>query len=84
MADPYPALPCGVTLSRGETGSEDFYCSSMWSSWGCSAAAGLLGALSAASAKFALGADYMRNLCEAAVGERADICDWVSGSLHDL
>ncbi|XP_056376559.1 transmembrane protein 42 isoform X1 [Hyla sarda] len=49
----------------------------MWSSWGCSAVAGLLGALSASSAKCALGADYLRSLCEVAVGERADICEGV-------
>ncbi|XP_044150840.1 transmembrane protein 42 [Bufo gargarizans] len=49
----------------------------MWSSWGCSAAAGLLGALSASSAKLALGADYMRDLCAVTVGERADVCEWV-------
>ncbi|KAG8572677.1 hypothetical protein GDO81_012126 [Engystomops pustulosus] len=49
----------------------------MWPGWGCSAVAGLLGALSASFAKLALGADYVRNLCEAAVMERADACEWV-------
>ncbi|XP_073534255.1 transmembrane protein 42 isoform X1 [Phyllobates terribilis] len=49
----------------------------MLSTWGCCAAAGLLGALSASSAKFALGADYMKNVCEVAAGERAEICEWV-------
>ncbi|KAM4029533.1 transmembrane protein 42 [Anomaloglossus baeobatrachus] len=49
----------------------------MWSTWGCCAAAGLLGALSASSAKFALGAAYMKQLCEVTAGERAEICEWV-------
>ncbi|XP_073406185.1 transmembrane protein 42 [Dendrobates tinctorius] len=49
----------------------------MWSTWGCCAAAGLLGALSASSAKFALGADYMKNLCEVAAGKEAEVCEWV-------
>ncbi|CAN2389651.1 Transmembrane protein 42 [Pristimantis euphronides] len=49
----------------------------MWTFWGCSAAAGLLGALAAAAAKLTLGADYMRSLCEAAAGERAELCDGV-------
>ncbi|XP_018423460.1 PREDICTED: transmembrane protein 42 [Nanorana parkeri] len=49
----------------------------MWSSWGCSAVAGLLGALAACSAKLALGADYLRELCVAYAGERAELCDWI-------
>ncbi|KAG9476014.1 transmembrane protein 42 [Eleutherodactylus coqui] len=49
----------------------------MWSSWGCSAAAGLLGALAASCAKLAVGADYMRSLCEAAGGQRTDTCEAV-------
>ncbi|XP_053569032.1 transmembrane protein 42 [Bombina bombina] len=50
----------------------------MWSSWGCSAVAGLLGALAACSAKLALGTDYLRDACEAAVWELGEgICDWV-------
>uniref|UniRef100_A0A8C5PAD8 Transmembrane protein 42 n=1 Tax=Leptobrachium leishanense TaxID=445787 RepID=A0A8C5PAD8_9ANUR len=48
---------------------------SMPSSWTCSAVAGLLGALSACSAKLALGADYLRDLCEAVA--HGTVCDWV-------
>ncbi|KAM4688258.1 transmembrane protein 42 [Discoglossus pictus] len=50
----------------------------MWTTWGCSAAAGVLGALSACSAKLALGADYLREACEGATGEQGQgLCDWV-------
>ncbi|CAH2283211.1 Hypothetical predicted protein [Pelobates cultripes] len=49
----------------------------MRSSWGCSAVAGLLGALSACLAKLALGADYLRDICESAAGGAGGICDWV-------
>lgn len=49
----------------------------MWSCWGCSAVAGLLGALSACSAKLALGADHLREMCGAYTGERAELCDWI-------
>ncbi|KAM8976523.1 transmembrane protein 42 [Pelodytes ibericus] len=46
----------------------------MWSSWGCSAVAGVLGSLSACSAKFALGVNFLQNVCEASNGE---MCDWI-------
>ncbi|XP_075068589.1 transmembrane protein 42 [Mixophyes fleayi] len=49
----------------------------MWSTWGCSAVAGLLGALSACFAKLALGADYLKDLCEISAGEQAEICEWI-------
>nr|XP_056713860.1 transmembrane protein 42 [Euleptes europaea] len=47
--------------------------------WGSAyaAAAGLLGALAACSAKLALGADYLRGICVAAVGSAAGPCDWL-------
>ncbi|KAM4706367.1 transmembrane protein 42 [Rhinophrynus dorsalis] len=48
----------------------------MWSSWGCSAVAGLFGALSACSAKLVLGADYLREACEAVTGEQGGLCNW--------
>lgn len=49
--------------------------------WGSAyaAIAGLLGALAACSAKLALGADYLRGVCVAAVGPAASPCDWVRG-----
>ncbi|MEE6520464.1 hypothetical protein FKM82_018349 [Ascaphus truei] len=49
----------------------------MWAGSGCAAAAGLLGALSACSAKLALGADYLREACEAAAGDQGGTCQWV-------
>ncbi|XP_053324228.1 transmembrane protein 42 [Spea bombifrons] len=49
----------------------------MWSASACSAAAGLLGALSACSAKLALGADHLRDLCEDVVGEQGGVCEWI-------
>ncbi|KAG8442831.1 hypothetical protein GDO86_011587 [Hymenochirus boettgeri] len=49
----------------------------MWSSWGCSSLAGLLGALSACSAKLALGADYLQDVCKCAAGTHEGVCDWV-------
>ncbi|KAM5157805.1 transmembrane protein 42 [Mantella aurantiaca] len=49
----------------------------MWSSWGCSAVAGLLGALSACSAKLALGADYLTDLCTVYTGDQAELCVWI-------
>ncbi|OCT75957.1 transmembrane protein 42 isoform X1 [Xenopus laevis] len=49
----------------------------MMSSWGCSALAGLLGALSACSAKLALGADYVRDACEVVAGDQGGMCEWV-------
>lgn len=49
----------------------------------CAAAAGLLGALAACSAKLALGAEYLREVCVAAA-RRAEAaagpCAWVRGS----
>ncbi|XP_068092424.1 transmembrane protein 42 [Hyperolius riggenbachi] len=49
----------------------------MWSIWGCSAVAGLLGALSACSAKLALGADYLRDLCLVYAVAQPELCNWI-------
>ncbi|KAM9308218.1 transmembrane protein 42 [Gastrophryne carolinensis] len=49
----------------------------MWASWGCGAAAGLLGALSACSAKLALGADFLREVCVLYGGEESQLCHWI-------
>ncbi|XP_060104087.1 transmembrane protein 42 [Heteronotia binoei] len=47
--------------------------------WGSvyAAVGGLLGALAACSAKLALGADYLRGVCVAAVGSAGGPCDWL-------
>ncbi|XP_077160376.1 transmembrane protein 42 [Paroedura picta] len=43
----------------------------------CAALAGLWGALAACSAKLALGAGYLRGVCEAGLGAAAGPCEWL-------